>query len=181
MKDSLAGNAKYAKMKLVAVAYGDDDPQKSTTEMEALIQKYPNLKGVISPTTVGVAAAAQVLQTQGKAKQITLTGLGTPNQMRPFIKDGTLKAFQLWSPYNEGLLTSYFAVGVKNGTIKNELVAVQDAIIEVDGVTITRSSNTIDDAIEGVTLNLYSASPDKAVSMEVSTDLSSIKSAISST
>ncbi|MEW9305668.1 substrate-binding domain-containing protein [Labrys neptuniae] len=120
MKDSLAGNAKYAKMKLVAVAYGDDDPQKSTTEMEALIQKYPNLKGVISPTTVGVAAAAQVLQTQGKAKQITLTGLGTPNQMRPFIKDGTLKAFQLWSPYNEGLLTSYFAVGVKNGTIKNE-------------------------------------------------------------
>jgi rhamnose transport system substrate-binding protein len=49
---------------------------------------------------------------------VHLTGLGTPNQMRPFIKDGTVKAFQLWSPYNEGLLTSYFASGVKAGTIK---------------------------------------------------------------
>lgn len=41
--------------------------------------------------------------------------------MRPFVKDGTVKGFQLWSPYNEGLLTAYFAVGVKNGTIKNEV------------------------------------------------------------
>jgi rhamnose transport system substrate-binding protein len=119
MKDVLAHNPKYAKMKLLTIAYGDDDPQKSTTEMEALIQKYPTLKGVISPTTVGVAAAAQVIETAGKAKQITLTGLGTPNQMRPFIKDGTVHAIQLWSPYNEGLLTAYFAVGVKSGAIKN--------------------------------------------------------------
>ena len=120
MNDALKNNPKYKDMHLVATVYGDDDPQKSTTEMEALIQKYPNLKGVISPTTVGVAAAAQVIETAGKAKDITLTGLGTPNQMRPFIKDGTVKAVQLWSPYNEGLLASYFAVGVKNGTIKNE-------------------------------------------------------------
>ena len=120
MKDSLAKNPKYAKMKLVATVYGNDEPQKSTTEAEALLSAYPNLKGIISPTTVGVAAAAQVLQSAGKAKSVKLTGLGTPNQMRPFVKDGTVKAFQLWSPYNEGLLAAYFAVGVKKGTIKNE-------------------------------------------------------------
>jgi rhamnose transport system substrate-binding protein len=120
MDNALKTNPKYKDMHLVATVYGDDDPQKSTTEMEALIQKYPTLKGVISPTTVGVAAAAQVIETAGKAKDITLTGLGTPNQMRPFIKDGTVKAVQLWSPYNEGLLSAYFAVGVKNGTIKND-------------------------------------------------------------
>jgi rhamnose transport system substrate-binding protein len=120
MKKTLA-EPKYAGMNLLTIAYGNDDPQKSTTEMEALIQKYPTLKGVISPTTVGVAAAAQVLETSGKAKDITLTGLGTPNQMRPFVKDGTVKAFQLWLQYNEGLMSAYFAVGVKNGTIKNEV------------------------------------------------------------
>ena len=121
MVDTLKTNPKYAKMKLVATVYGDDEPQKSTTEAEALLSKYPNLKGIISPTTVGVAAAAQVIQSAKKADQVHLTGLGTPNQMRPFVKDGTVKAFQLWSPYNEGLLTSYFAMGVKNGTIKNEV------------------------------------------------------------
>ncbi|MDB5561125.1 MAG: rhamnose transporter substrate-binding protein [Hyphomicrobiales bacterium] len=126
MNDALKTNPKYAKMKLVATVYGDDDPQKSTTEAEALLSKYPNLKGIISPTTVGVAAAAQVLQSAGKAATIKLTGLGTPNQMRPFVKDGTVSAFQLWSPYNEGLLAAYYAVAVKNGTIKNEPGATLD-------------------------------------------------------
>ncbi len=121
MEDSLKNDPKYAKMKLVATVYGDDEPQKSTTEAEALLQSYPNLKGIISPTTVGVAAAAQVIQSAGKADTVKLTGLGTPNQMRPFIKDGTVEAMQLWSPYNEGWLAAHFAVGVKNGTIKNEV------------------------------------------------------------
>ena len=120
MKTTLAGNPKYAKMKLVKIAYGDDDPQKSTTEAEALLSNYPNLRGIISPTTVGVAAAAQVVETARKADAVKVTGLGTPNQMRRFIQDGTVTAFQLWSPYNEGLLASYFAVGVKNGTVANK-------------------------------------------------------------
>ena len=121
MKSSFTSNPKYSKMHLVDIVYGDDQPEKSTTEMEALLAKYPNLKGVISPTTVGIAAAAQVVETAGVADKVAVTGLGTPNQMRPFIKDGTVKAFQLWSPYNEGLLAAYFSVGVKNGTIKNEV------------------------------------------------------------
>ena len=130
MKDTLAKDPKYAKMKLVTVAYGNDDPQKSTTEAEALLANYPNLKGIISPTTVGVAAAAQVVETAGKAAQVKVVGLGTPNQMRRFIENGTVDAFQLWSPYNEGLLGAYFAVGVKNGTIKNE----PGTVFEVPGL-----------------------------------------------
>ncbi len=120
MKTALSSNPKYAKMKLVKIAYGDDDPQKSTTEAEALLSNYPNLRGIISPTTVGVAAAAQVVETAHKADAVAVTGLGTPNQMRRFVQNGTVKAFQLWSPYNEGLLASYFAVGVKSGSIANK-------------------------------------------------------------
>jgi rhamnose transport system substrate-binding protein len=108
-------------MKLVATVYGDDQPEKSTTEMEALLSNYPDLVGVIAPTTVGVAAAAQVVQQRGIADKVHVTGLGLPSEMRDFIKDGTVKAFQLWSPYNEGWLAAYFADGVLNGTIKNEV------------------------------------------------------------
>ena len=60
MKDELK-NPKYKDIKLVKVAYGDDDDQKSFQETQGLIQAYPNLKGIISPTTVGVAAAARYL------------------------------------------------------------------------------------------------------------------------
>lgn len=112
---------KYANMKLVATVYGDDQPEKSTTEMEALLSNYPDLKGVIAPTTVGVAAAAQVVQSRGVAEQVKVTGLGLPSEMRDFIKDGTVEAFQLWSPYNEGWLAAHFSVDLKSGKAKNEV------------------------------------------------------------
>lgn len=139
MKDTLEKDPKYAKMKLVTIAYGDDDPQKSTTETEALLANFPNLKGIISPTTVGVAAAAQVVETAKKADQVKVVGLGTPNQMRRFIENGTVEAFQLWSPYNQGLLAAHFAVGVKDGSIKNEA----GTVFEVEGlgkVTVDKDS-----------------------------------------
>ncbi len=126
MKEALAKDPKFSKMKLVAVVYGDDQPEKSTTEMEALLANYPNLKGVIAPTTVGIAAAAQVVQSRHLADKVHVTGLGLPSEMRPFIKDGTVKAFQLWSPYNEGWLSVYFAKGVLDKSIKNEVGATFD-------------------------------------------------------
>lgn len=139
MKTALASNPKYARMKLVAVAYGNDDPQKSTTETEALLSNYPNLKGIISPTTVGVAAAAQVVENAHQAERISVTGLGTPNQMRRFVKNGTVRAFQLWSPYREGLLGAYFAVGMKEGRIRNRPGAQFD-VPGVGHVTILRNN-----------------------------------------
>ena len=123
MNETLASDPKYAKMKLVATVYGDDQPEKSTTEMEALLSNYPDLKGVIAPTTVGIAAAAQVVQSRGIAATVHVTGLGLPSEMRDFVKDGTVTAFQLWSPYNEGWLAVHFAVGVLGGSIKNEVGA----------------------------------------------------------
>ena len=121
MVDTLANDPKYKDMKLVATVYGDDQPEKSTTEMEALLANYPNLVGVIAPTTVGIAAAAQVVQSRGIASTVHVTGLGLPSEMRDFVKDGTVSAFQLWSPYNEGWLAVHFALGMLDGSIKNEV------------------------------------------------------------
>jgi rhamnose transport system substrate-binding protein len=123
MNATLANDPKYAGMTLVATVYGDDQPEKSTTEMEALLANYPNLKGVIAPTTVGIAAAAQVVQSRGIAEQVKVTGLGLPSEMRDFVLDGTVQAFQLWSPYNEGWLAAHFAVGLKDGSMVNEVGA----------------------------------------------------------
>jgi rhamnose transport system substrate-binding protein len=126
MNATLANDPKYAGMTLVATVYGDDQPEKSTTEMEALLSNFPNLKGVIAPTTVGIAAAAQVVQSRGIAEQVKVTGLGLPSEMRDFVLDGTVQAFQLWSPYNEGWLAAHFAVGLKDGTMVNEVGATFD-------------------------------------------------------
>jgi rhamnose transport system substrate-binding protein len=109
MKDELKN---YPDMKLVKVAYGDDDDQKSFQETQGLIQAYPNLKGIISPTTVGISAAARYLSSSPKKGKIALTGLGTPNQMRKFVKDGTVKEFALWVPSDVGYLAAYAAAAI---------------------------------------------------------------------
>ena len=121
MNKTLETDSKYSKMTLVATVYGDDQPEKSTTEMESLLANFPNLKGVIAPTTVGIAAGAQVVQSRGISDSVKVTGLGLPSEMRDFIKDGTVEGFQLWSPYNEGWLAAHFSVGLKNGSMENKV------------------------------------------------------------
>ena len=116
MKETLK-QPKYKDMKLVKVAYGDDDDQKSFQQTQGLIQAYPDLKGIISPTTVGVAAAARYLSSSKEKGQIKLTGLGFPNQMRKFVKDGTVEEFQLWVPKDVGYLAGQAAAALVAGRI----------------------------------------------------------------
>jgi rhamnose transport system substrate-binding protein len=116
MKDELS-KPEYSKMKLVKIAYGNDDDQKSFEETQGLLQAYPDLKGIISPTTVGIAAAARYLQGSKYKGKVKLTGLGTPNQMRDFVKDGTVDAFELWDPGKLGELAGYAAAALASGQI----------------------------------------------------------------
>jgi rhamnose transport system substrate-binding protein len=116
MKDELT-KPEYKDLKLVKVAYGDDDDQKSFQEVQGLLQAYPNLKGVIAPTTVGIAAAARYISGTKYKGKVVLTGLGTPNQMRKFVKDGTVEKFALWDPKNLGYLASYAAAALSSGQI----------------------------------------------------------------
>ncbi|KMZ13655.1 putative L-rhamnose ABC transporter, substrate-binding component [Candidatus Burkholderia humilis] len=106
----------YSKLKLVKIAYGNDDDQKSFVETQGLLQAYPNLKGIIAPTTVGIAAAARYIQNSPAKGKVMVTGLGTPNQMRSFIKNGTVKAFQLWDLGQLGYLAAYAAANLASGT-----------------------------------------------------------------
>jgi rhamnose transport system substrate-binding protein len=116
MKEELA-KPEYKDIKLVKVAYGDDDDQKSFQETQGLIQAYPNLKGIISPTTVGISAAARYLSKSPKKGKVKLTGLGTPNQMRKFVKDGTVEEFALWVPKDVGYLAGQAAAALVSGRI----------------------------------------------------------------
>jgi len=108
---------KYPKMSLATVVYGNDDPTTSTQVTQGLLQQYPNLKGIISPTTVGIAAAAAVLDSAKYRGKIALTGLGTPDEMKKFVADGTVKEFELWNPADLGYLAGYAAVELASGKI----------------------------------------------------------------
>src|SRR6516165_6578014 len=108
---------KFPKMHLVSIVYGNDDPTTATQVTQGLLQSHPTLKGIISPTTVGILAAAQVLDTPKYKGKIALTGLGTPNSLKKYVGDGTIQAFELWNPADLGYLAGYAAVNYASKTI----------------------------------------------------------------
>jgi rhamnose transport system substrate-binding protein len=118
MKSIAAADAKYKDLELVEVAYGDDEPQKSTDQTQALLSKYPDLKVICAPTTVGIAAAAKVLQDQKSA--VKLTGLGLPSEMAEYIGADDAHSCPymfLWNPIELGQLGAYTAMALVDGTI----------------------------------------------------------------
>ena len=117
MKTLMASDAKYAGLKLVDTVYGDDDPQKSTTQAQGLLQAHPDLKVIVAPTTVGILAAAQVVSQAGKSADVKVTGLGFPRQMAAFVKDDTSPEFGLWSVPDLGYLAYNVADQLVKGTI----------------------------------------------------------------
>lgn len=109
--------AKYPNIKIVTTAYATNDPATALSKTAGLLQAYPNLKGIISPTTIGIAAAAQYVSTSSFKGKVAVTGLGTPDQMKPYVKDGTVKAFALWNPGDLGTLAAYAAKALITGQI----------------------------------------------------------------
>ncbi|MFA7559585.1 MAG: rhamnose ABC transporter substrate-binding protein [Sphaerochaeta sp.] len=115
MKEEIK-DAKYSKMKLVEVVYGDDLPDKSYREAVSLMRKYPNLKAIICPTTVGLLATAQAVKDEGKAGIVEVTGLGLPSEMKGYILDGTCRQMALWNPIDLGYTSTYILNALIDGT-----------------------------------------------------------------
>ena len=59
-----------------------------------------------------------MLEDTGNAGKVQLTGLGTPNSLKAYVKDGTIKEFALWNVQNLGYLTYYVAGKLVNGEIQ---------------------------------------------------------------
>jgi rhamnose transport system substrate-binding protein len=118
MKKELSENAaKYANLKLVKIAYGDDLRDKSVSETEGLLRSFPDLKCIIAPTTVGVAACSKVVADKGLIGKVDVTGLGLPSEMAEAITKGVCPYMFLWNPIDEGYLAGYVSVALTKGTI----------------------------------------------------------------
>ena len=120
MKEELK-EPQYAAVTLVKVAYGDDLRDKSVSEAEALLKTYPDLKGIIAPTTVGIAAAGKVLTDKNLKGVVELTGLGLPSEMAEYIENGVCQWMYLWNPIDLGYLAGYTAKALVEGTISGSV------------------------------------------------------------
>lgn len=121
-----------------------------------------DLRDAINKGDLGVSAS---VIDNGTAKQLVLTSKNT----------GADQAFSIG-----GTVGLNYTPGADAGTSSDpvyRLQSSQDARLNIDGIVVTRGSNTVSGAIEGVTLTLTKES-DKAASLAVSEDFAGARSAI---
>ena len=79
---------------------------------------YPNLKLILSTTSLGVPGAAEAIKQAGKTGKVKNIGLGLPNENRRYVKEGVTDSVILWKTEDLGYLTVYAADAVAKGTLK---------------------------------------------------------------
>lgn len=119
MKDALK-DPKYAKVKLVDVVYGNDQSEDSYKAALALVDKYPNLKVIMAPTSVGAPAAAKALQDEKLCDKVKVSGLAVPSEMQSYVHNGCAPEFALWSFVDLGYLTYYTTYMIAAGDIQGK-------------------------------------------------------------
>lgn len=105
----------YAKMKLVATVYGDDLADKSYRETQGLLKAYPNLRGIIAPTSVGIVAAAKAVVDAGLVGKVFVSGLGLPSEMKGAVLAGATDTFAIWNPIDLGYSATMIAAALATG------------------------------------------------------------------
>jgi len=115
------------------------------------------------------------------------------------VNDGGSSPYRLVLTSNSTGASSAMKISVSNGSDGNgtalsnlltfdpagtqkmtQTMEAQDAELEVDGISVTSSSNTVEDAIPGITLDLLATNSGSATKVTVDADTDSITTAVNS-
>jgi rhamnose ABC transporter rhamnose-binding protein len=107
----------YPGLKLVATKPSNEDQKLAFQTAQDLMKAYPNLKGIWGISSVSFPGAAEAVKQAGKSGQVQVTGLGTPNSMKSFVKDGTVRSVVLWNTKDLGYLTIQVAEQLATGKL----------------------------------------------------------------
>jgi ABC-type sugar transport system substrate-binding protein len=117
--------AKYPEMKMVVMRPCDDLKDKAQSEATTMLGAYPNLKLILSTTSLGVPGAAEAVKQAGKTGKVKVIGLGLPSENRRYVKEGVTDSVILWKTEDLGYLTVYVAEAVARGTLKPGATSVK--------------------------------------------------------
>lgn len=108
---------KYPGMKIAAVLPGDEDLEKSKNVALNYLQANPQTKGVFCVTGIATPGVLEAVKQLGLVGKVTVTGLGVPSLIRPYLKDGSLKEAALWSPIDIGYGAVYITKALLDGKL----------------------------------------------------------------
>jgi flagellar hook-associated protein 2 len=143
-------------------------PTKTVT-IDSTNNTLAGVRDAINAANIGVSASIiNDGSTNGNYLSLTSNDTGARNAMKISVSDSSLNALRFNRQTDQAANSSMAQIG-----------EAKDAVIIVDSVTITKQSNTITDAIQGVTLSLAKTMPLGTTNrITVSRDTSSVQTAV---
>ena len=130
----------FRKMKLVSVAYGDDQSDKSYREAIGLLRSYPQLKAIIAPTTVGINAASKAVVDEHLVGKVFVTGTDGSSDVVKLIETGDMLSTMSGLNEYQGAMAAALAYAVRVGDLKLEDLSEAQRDFNVQQVLITKEN-----------------------------------------
>lgn len=153
-------------------------PNAAKTDVNITIDSTNNtLAGVRDAINAANSSVSATIVNDGTTNRLVITSkdTGEVNSLKISVADDDANHLDA-----VGLSQLAYDPTASAGAGKNltQVQAAKDAILEVDGIAIVKSSNTISDMIEGVTLNLLTTSAGNAVSLGVASNQEAVKTSV---
>jgi rhamnose transport system substrate-binding protein len=123
---------KYPNAQIVDTVYAGEDQAKATQMATDLMNAHPDLTGLVGECTSSAPGVAQAVRDAGKIGKVFTVGLGTPQSMAPYLKDGSSSASILWDVEHLGYLTAWAGVQLAQN---KSFQATNDVSKDITGVT----------------------------------------------
>lgn len=134
-----------------------------------------NVSIPITATNNTLAGVRDVINALNSSVSATIVNNGTTNQLVVTSKDtGAVNSLKI-----SGLTQLAYDPTVAAGNTMTQMQTAKDALLNIDGIAIVKASNSISDAISGVTLNLLSVSGGVSANLGVSSNKDSVKTSVS--
>ena len=143
----------YPNMTLVedARVSSESDAEVAYNKTKELIQKYPNLKGILGTSSFDAPGAARAIDELGLTGKVFAISVAMPSETRDYLKSGVLQAVGLWDPAVTAKVMLNLAVkmaageevkaGMDLGMPGYESVAIEGKVVIGDGALAITADN----------------------------------------
>ena len=141
----------YPQMEWLETVEAQEDNILSFNQAMTLINKYgEDMDGIVGMTSVATPAAAEAVTQADLCGTVAVTGLATPNAIRPYIKSGCMADAVLWNPVDMGYAAMHVLRAAASGALDADATEVEAGRLGklqiINGSEVLLGSPTVFDA-----------------------------------
>lgn len=157
-----SGTGKYTGATFTSNATGT-----KTVTIDSSNNSLTGIRDAINTANIGVTAS------------IVNDGSASPNRLSLSSDNTGLKNSMKVTVSGDAALSNLMAHDPAGTQNLSQTVTAQDAAFKVDGISVSKSSNTVTDAIQGVTLNLLKTNSGSSATLDVTKDSAAVSGSVS--